>query len=206
MKNKELTKQRIINAVGEIFKTEGQKGLKIARIAAKAGVDRALIYQYFGKDIKALIEKYIVQKDYWLRFFEKISTEAGKNNHETSKDLVIDILQNQWRYFSEDIEMQHLILWELSGNSELMKSIHNTRELLSEPILEMAETNFVNTDVNFKAIAVLLLGGIYYANLHTMYNGNIMCGLDIKSPSGQNEIIRTISQLMGWAYENAEKK
>ncbi|SDT56282.1 transcriptional regulator, TetR family [Mucilaginibacter mallensis] len=203
MKNKDLTKQKIIDAVGEVFKTEGQKGLYIVRIAKEAGVDRSLIYQYFGRDIKRLIEAYIVQKDYWLKFFEKINEEVGKRNHEAGKDLIIDVLQKQWQYLSTDMEMQHLILWELSGDSELMRSIHNTRELMAEPILELADQKFKDTIVQFRPIAVLLLGGIYYANVHSIYNGSIICGMDVRSKEGQKTLLKAIQQIIEWAYEHA---
>jgi AcrR family transcriptional regulator len=204
MKDKDQTKQKIINAVGEIFKKEGHKALYIARIARQAGVDRSLIYQYFGKDVKKLIEAYIMQKDYWLKFFKKINEQVSKSNYENGKDLVIDVLLKQWQYFSSDLEMQHLILWELSGDSDLMRSIHNTRELMGESILELADQRFKDTIVKFRPIAVLLLGGIYYANIHTLYNGKIMCGFDIKALQGQIDMMKAIQQIIEWAYEHAE--
>jgi AcrR family transcriptional regulator len=200
MKNKELTKQKIINAVGEIFNVDGREGLNYARIAAKASVDRGLIYRYFGKDINKLIEAYVIQKDYWMKFVEKINSEVSKHEHHSSKDLVIDILLNHWRYFSVEKEMQQLILWELTGNSDLMRSIHNTRELTAQPIIEMAEADFKDKAIKFKPIVVLLLGGIYYANIHALHNGSMICGMDVKSEEGQADLLNTIKQIIEWAY------
>ncbi|MDB5285829.1 MAG: Regulatory protein TetR [Mucilaginibacter sp.] len=204
MKNKDESKQKIINAVGKIFRTEGQPGLYHTRIALEAGVDRSLVYQYFGRNIKKLIEEYIVQKDYWLRFFEKINEEVGKNNHETGKDLIIDILQKQWEYLSADLEMQHLILWELSGDSDLMRSIHHTREMMAEPMLELAEQRFKGTVVKITPIIVLLPSGIYYANVHAVHNGSIICGMDVRSVEAQVDLLKAIQQIIEWAYEHAE--
>ena len=48
-----------------------------------------------------------------------------------------------------------------------------------------------------------MLGGIYYANIHTLYNGNIICGMDVKSLQGQVEIMGAIKQIIEWAYEKA---
>lgn len=202
MKNKDDSKQRILNAVGEIFRTEGQAGLYYTRIAREAGVDRSLIYQYFGRNKKKLIEDYIVQKDYWLTFFEKINEEVGKSRHDTGKDLIIDVLQKQWEYLSTDTEMQHLILWELSGDSELMRSIHHTREMLAEPMLELVEQQFKNTIVKITPIIVLLLCGIYYANIHAVHNGSIICGLDVRSVEGQVDLLKAIQQIIEWAYDH----
>jgi AcrR family transcriptional regulator len=203
VKDRDETKQKIINAVGEIFRVEGQKGLYIARIARQAGVDRSLIYQYFGKDVKEIVEEYIIQKDYWMKFFDKINADVAKTSYESGKELIIDVLQKQWLYFSSDPELQHLILWELGGDSDLMRSIHNTRELMAESILELAQQRFEGTPVKFKPIAVLLLGGIYYANIHAIYNGNMMCGMDIKSTEGQADMMQAIRQVIEWAYEKA---
>ncbi|OKS88746.1 TetR/AcrR family transcriptional regulator [Mucilaginibacter polytrichastri] len=204
MKDREDTKQKIIKAVGEIFKTEGQSGLYIARIAKQAGVDRSLIYQYFGKDVKNLIEQYILQRDYWLKFFDKINGDIASTNYNSGKDLIIDVLQKQWQYFANDLEMQHLILWELSGDSDMMRSIHNTRELMAEKILSLTDLKFSGSQINFRSIAVLLLGGIYYANIHAMHNGRIICGIDVKSMEGQADIMKTIQQIIEWAYEHAD--
>ena len=124
MRDKDETIRKIISAVGELFVEEGKKGLNITRIARRSGIDRTLIYRYFGKDVKTVIEAYIVQKDYWLKFFEKINNEVVNKNHENGIDLIINVLQNQWRYFSSDKEMQQLILWELSGDSNLWLRKH----------------------------------------------------------------------------------
>jgi AcrR family transcriptional regulator len=201
MKDRDETKQRIINAVGKIFRTQGRDGLNVSRIAREAGVDRSLIYQYFGKNINDLIETYILQKDYWMRFAGKINAEVGQHTHESSKELIIDILQNQWRYFSADAEMQQLILWELSGDSDLMRSIHNTREINGQSVLELAKEHFKENNIKFEPIAVLLLGGIYYANIHTIHNGSIMCGMDIKTEEGQQDMMNAIRQIVEWAYQ-----
>lgn len=47
-KNKEQTKRRLIDAVGEIFRTSGYPGLGVNKVAKAAGVSKELIYRYFG--------------------------------------------------------------------------------------------------------------------------------------------------------------
>jgi len=84
-----------------------------------------------------------------------------------------------------------------------MRSIHNTREVMGESILKLADEKFANSAVKFRPIAVLLLGGIYYANVHALYNGSIMCGMDVKSKEGQIELLKAIQQIIEWAYQNA---
>ena len=48
MKNKEATKHRLITAVGTLLAREGFGALGINAVADEAGVDKVLIYRYFG--------------------------------------------------------------------------------------------------------------------------------------------------------------
>jgi len=205
IKNKELTKKKLVEAVGEIIKTEGFAALKSAtKVAKTAGVDRKLIGRYFG-GLNQLIEVYVVENDYWLLFTEQINELLNSNNFAGSKDLITSILQNQFTYFSSDKNMQRLILWELTASSPLMKSIHNARESMGQKLLEKTDEHFNGTNVNFRAIGALLVGGIYYTILHTIYNGSKFSDLDINSTEGQGQILNAIEQIVGWAYQEASK-
>jgi AcrR family transcriptional regulator len=205
MKDKELTKKKLINAVGEIIKTEGFNSLKSAsKIAKKAEVDRKLINRYFG-GLNQLIEAYVVENDYWLLFTERINDLLKSNNYLGSKELITSVLQNQFTYFSSDKDMQRLILYELTTNSPLMKSIHNARESMGQKILELADEHFNGSNVNFRAIGALLVGGIYYTILHTIFNGGTFSDLDITSEIGKEQMLTAIEQIVGWAYKGAEK-
>ena len=205
MKDKEQTKRKLIQAVGEIIKTEGFSNLKISRIAKKAEVDRKLVYRYFG-NVNYLIEAYVVENDYWMVFADQMKKMLDEHSYASSQELITAILQNQFQFFISQKEMQRIILWELSVNSPLMRSIHNARETMGQQFLELADGHFANGKVNFRAVAALLVGGIYYTILHTIYNGGAFTGLDIKSQKGIDEIQKAIGQIVGWAYREAEKK
>ena len=204
MRNKEQTKRKLIQAVGEIIKTEGFSNLKISKIAKKAEVNRKLVYRYFGT-LDYLIETYVVENDYWMVFSNQMKEMLRQHNYGSSQELITSILQNQFKFFMSQKEMQRLILWELSVNSPLMRSIHNARESLGQNFLELADEHFGNSKVNFKAVAALLVGGIYYTVLHTTYNGSTFTGLDINSQAGNDEILKAIGQIVGWAYQEGEK-
>lgn len=202
MKDKEKTKRKIIDAVGEVIKADGFQNLKISKVSQYANVDRKLIYRYFG-NLNHLIEAYIVENDYWMVFADKMKQMLADRQYPESENLIKEILQNQYKYFASQKEMQRLILWELSADSPLMKSIHNTRESMGEEFLEMAEPHFTGGKVNFRAIAALLVGGIYYTVLHTVYNGGTFAGIDLNTQDGKESILKAISQIVSWAYQDA---
>ena len=202
IKNKELTKRKLVIAVGEILKSEGYKGLGVNRIAKQAGVNKKLIYRYFG-GINYLIETYVIENDYWLTFSKKLIERVEQGSPSTTQTFIADVLKNQFSYFLNEKEMQRLILWEISTNSPLMKSIHNAREAAGQGLLEMTEGHFKNNNVNFRAIAALLVGCIYYIVLHMQANGGQFCDLDISTENAQKEVMRAIDQIVGWAFEKA---
>lgn len=205
MKDKEKTKQRLISAVGEVIRVHGFDALSASKVARFAEVDRKLISRYFG-GMNGLIEAYVVENDYWLSFSDHINDLLKSNIYPGSKELITSVLQNQFSYFFSEKDMQRLILWELTTNSPLMKSIHNARESMGQKLLELTDVHFKDSNVNFRAIGALLVGGIYYTILHTIYNGGTFTDLDIKSDQGQFEIQKAIEQIIGWAYSEAAKK
>ncbi|MBK0378550.1 TetR/AcrR family transcriptional regulator [Mucilaginibacter segetis] len=203
IKNKEQTKQRLIRAVGEVLKADGYSGLGVNRIAKQAGVNKKLIYRYFGS-VDYLIEAYVVENDYWLTFSKKLQEMVAEEQPESTQALIAEILKNQFKYFLNEREMQRLILWEISTNSPLMKSIHNARESSGQSMLAITDEHFSNSKINFRAIAALLVGGIYYTILHTRFNGGMFCDLDLSTELGQREILTAIEQIVGWAFDYAK--
>lgn len=203
IKNKELTKRKLIDAVGEIFRKEGHAGLGVNKVAKEAGVTKKLIYDYFERDFNNLVEAYILETDYWMAFADKVQEMIGEKSYSENQKLITDILQNQFRYFFLDKQMQKLILWEVSTDSPLMRSIHKARESMGQKLFEMTDQHFANTGVNFRAVAALLVGGIYYTILHSRFNGGIFSDIDISTESGREEMLKAIGMIVGWAYQAA---
>jgi AcrR family transcriptional regulator len=199
-KDKESTKKKLIAAVGDIFRTEGYHGLGVNKVARMAGVDKKLIYRYFG-NIDGLIEAYVVETDYWMMFFEKMRTLEVPQNGDQVRRLLTSVLQDQFAYFLKDKEMQRLILWELSVKSPLMRSIHETRELMGKQLLDMTEPYLKNKTTNFRAVAALLVGGIYYIILHTRVHGGKFTDVDLSTDMGLNEILNAIEEVVSITFD-----
>jgi AcrR family transcriptional regulator len=204
-RNKELTKRKLIDAVGEIFRKEGHTGLGVNKVARLSGVSKKMIYKHFNGSFNNLIEEYILETDYWMIFGNRVQ-ELIDNQSSSSQKLITDILQNQFRYLNLDKQMQKLILWEVSTDSELMRSIHRTREATGQKLFELTDQHFAETGVNFRAVAALLVAGIYYTILHTRFNGGLFSDIDLSTEEGRQEMLRAIEMIVGWAYRAAETK
>lgn len=205
MRNKEETKRKLIWAVGEVFRTKGFAGLKISRIARCAEVDRKNVYKYFKGGLNAIIEAYVTEHDYWMAFKDVLNEVAEENGGKNVKQLIVAILQNQFRYFYSDKDMQRLILLEITEDNKMMRSIHNAREAQGQKFLALVDPYFEGSNVDIRAIAALLVGGIYYAVLHARFNGGMISDIDINTAAGQDNILKALEQIVGWAFDGAQK-
>lgn len=206
MRSKERTKRKLIWATGEVFRTKGFAGLKISRIARLAEVDRKMVYKCFTGGLNELIEAYITEHDYWMAFKDVLNEVAAENGGDNVKPLIVAILQNQFRYFYSNKDMQRLILLEITEDNRMMHSIHNAREAQGQRYLELADPHFEGTSVDIRAITALLVSGIYYAVLHARFNGGMISDIDINTAIGQDNILKALEQIVGWAFEEAQKE
>jgi len=200
IKDRSLTERKLIAAVGAILKEDGYRGLGLNHIAKTAGVNKNLIYRYFG-DVDALVETYIREKDYWLadnKEFQEVFSPDAKMEQIIS--TISGLLQNQLGYFYNSEEMQHIILSEISHDSKILKRLSSVRETMAEPFFELTEKYFENSGVNFRALSAIMTSGIYYLVLQSKKNEAVNCGINIRTEQGREVISKTIRQMIEWAF------
>ena len=204
-RNKENTKQKLINAVGKVIQEKGYSGLKIAKIAAAAQVDKKLIYAYFG-GVSNLIETYIKRKDYWSTMFGDHVELFLKDNPTLGKEQVIEILGSLFEQFYDSRELQKLILWEISECTPTLRELANKREVIGHELFKLTDADFTGTDIDLRAIIALQIAGIYYLTLHAKTNGRTFCEIDINDKCGKERIQKAIQYLINQCYKEAQIK
>jgi len=203
IRDKERTKLKLLNAVGEIIRQEGYKGLGVNKIAHVAGVNKKLIYRYFDS-VDNLIEQYVRRKDYWVSFVDKLEiAESSKEDY--GRGALSDLLGKQLDFFFIEEELQQILLWEISEKSTLMREIAETRERFGSELFTFSDALFKDTPVDLRSLAALQVAGIYYLVLHAKNNGSTFCEIDINTEEGRNRIKKAIEQITNWAFEEAKK-
>jgi AcrR family transcriptional regulator len=199
----DATRKQLLKAVGELLTEYGYTKLKVNEIARWTGRDKKLIRHYFT-NLSGLQRAYITSRDYWAPFFERFYLD-GQATDEQVMQMFTELMQENFKYFWGDAEMQKIILWQISEVNPLMRSISEAREAKGDQLLRLADRHFAGTDVNFRAVVNLLLGGIYYAVLHAKTNQSSVCGIDINVERDWLTLHRTITQVIGWAWEGANR-
>jgi AcrR family transcriptional regulator len=201
-KNRDETMQRLITAVGEILKEKGYTELGVNKIALQAKVSKELIYRYFGS-LNNLLKAYISGRDYWQPLLKDLN-DGSLDKPDTLK-LFTELLQNNFRFFFEEKEMQRFILWQISEYNTVLRSISEDRESEGAKLLALTNSHFKDSGINFRAVMALLLGGIYYVVLHAEHNKSTVAGIDANLEKDREDLLKTIGQILGWAWDAAAK-
>lgn len=203
IRDPDQTRKRLIEAVGEILEETGYTGLKVNAIARHLGRDKNLVRYYFDS-LANLKKAYILEKDYWPPFFERFQLDKPPDR-ENVKTLFTELMQENYLFFKDNREMQRIIHWQISESNQLLRAISDSREENGDRLLALTDEYFKGTDINFRDVIALLLGGIYYIVLHAGTNGSRVSGIDINNEAESESLWKTIGQVIEWAFQAAGK-
>lgn len=170
-RNRKQTRAGILNAVGRVLAQSGFKELGINSIAREAGVDKVLIYRYFG-GLPELLKAFAEETDFWPDLPELMreasESPAQMTANERAKLLVVAF----GRALRRRPLTQEIMRWELLERNELTETLARYREEQSAKLFQDFE-NPENIDV--RALASLLAAGQTYLILRSktvdVYNG-----------------------------------
>ncbi|WP_121966517.1 TetR/AcrR family transcriptional regulator [Myroides sp. N17-2] len=198
-RNKEKSKEEILKAVGTILKEKGYVGLKVNDIAATAGLDKKLIYNYFG-GVDQLLDEYINSQYFWNNVDpENLLSEATKDG---GKEIGKALLAEQFDFVQQNKEFQKLLIWQLSEERDSLKNIVNKQEEVGELLFQnVSDKFFGDKATDYRALMAILVSGAYYLNLYTEHNGRYFCGIDLKSEQGRQQIKDAMNMMVDKMYE-----
>jgi len=205
LKNKERTKLKLIDAVGQIIREEGYAGLKLQKIVDTAGVDRKLLYDYFGT-IDNLVETYVRQKDYYMAFADTAEKLVKDHAGSDGRIMVQKILLDQLDVFSVDQDLQQILIWRLSEDNPILSDINEQREKIGSIFFNFLDNHFEGTSVDIRARLALIVAGIYFLVLYEKKTQDLFCEIDLHTPDGMERIRKAISSMTEEAFEIAERQ
>src|SRR5690606_7129068 len=200
IRDKERTKDKMVQAVGKVLLKKGYTGLNASAVAKEAGVDKSLVWTYFG-NLKKLVEEYISQRGFW-EFKAKDSIEnltvvpKEVNEHDMAALLLF-----QFQALLEDEILQRIMLWGISEKKDFLRNLSDEREIIGEAIFKNIDPQFKDSNIDIRGILAILVAGIYYLVLHGKINGSLFCGINLNTVNGEKRIKESISQIISMAYK-----
>jgi AcrR family transcriptional regulator len=154
------TERRIVSAVGQVLSEQGFGKLGINAIAAAAGVDKVLIYRYFG-GLPQLLAEYAKGGDFWPTMDELIGDDPQAT-------LALPPAQRYALFMSRFIDglrarplTLEILAAETIERNELTAVLEDAREKWGAAATESFRLSH-EPPVNVGALSVLLTAGIQY--------------------------------------------
>jgi len=200
LRDKEVTRRRIIAAVGTILAKHGFDELGINAVAREAGVDKVLIYRYFG-GFEQLLKAFGEESSAW----SLLPPLAWKSTESTAGNplavLISVLLRNQLNDLRRRPLAQEIIRWELFHNNALTDQLALAREKQGKEFLTRLPFDPErNPEIDLGAIYALLHAGL----THLVISARKMDyyqGIDLKSARGWRRVEKAIDALID-AFSN----
>lgn len=199
-RNREATRRLLIKAVGELLAEKGFTGLGVNAVARQAGVDKVLIYRYFG-GLQGLIKAFGQEGDFWPSIEELAGGDIELFRHQPLEEKLVALGHNFLRGIRERPLTQEVMAWEMVERNELTEELEIIRETR---MLRFAEL-FLSTEgakADLLAVTAIVGAGISYlvcrARRVRWYNG-----IDLNDDDGWQRIETAVQQIVKGVMEIA---
>jgi len=195
MGDRQETKNRILNAVGDILSNEGFPGIGVNKVARKAGVDKVLIYRYFG-DMPGLLREFASRGDYWPSMGDVLARADQSKFSADAADLSVALLTGYIRELRNSPAACELLLGELLERNELAEASATSRQQQGMELIQALQGASPEArKVDLPAIGALLSAGLTFLMLRSR-NSEAYLGIDIATEEGWERIERGMETLI----------
>jgi AcrR family transcriptional regulator len=193
------TRKRILKAVGRLLARSGFRGVGVNSVAREAGVDKVLIYRYFG-GLPNLLKAYAEGGDFWPSANELLTAVRDRET-KTQAELAASLLIEFGRALRRRPITQEIMRWEMLEKNQLTNALAHYREEQGMKLLSLFR-NVGNAEM--QAIAALLGAGQTYLLLKAKTT-DVYNGLELKKDNGWKRVEEAIRLLVGLAFTRTDE-
>ena len=171
-RNSEETRRRILKAATEVFAERGFDGARVDRIAAKARINKQLLYHHFGN--KDELFTAVLESEYKsIRTAEAALDLDGLR----AGEAILALVEFTWRYYLAHPDFIRLLNSENQLEARHLKASARTREINAGHIARMKKLlargrreGSVRGDLDAMQlnVSIAALGFFYLMNRHTL--------------------------------------
>jgi len=196
-RDSENTQNMIIEALGRILTERGFTGVGINAVAREAGVDKVLIYRYFGS-MEGLLEAFRDRKELCPRVVDVLDEFPEGTPLST---LVTRLLLKSGKAFRESSLAQELARWELTEKNPLTVAFSRNME---QSELKSLKERGIHPDPETVTAVVLLLSGLHYLTLRQSVKNPIM-DMDLTDPEAVRRLEKVLKDIVQRYFADREE-
>jgi AcrR family transcriptional regulator len=192
-RDRSATEERILAAVGAVLARDGFGQLGVNAIAREAGVDKVLIYRYFG-GLPELLRTWGSSGRFWPR----VSDLLGDDPAALLALPAAERLARFWSHFIAELRRRPLTLEilaaEVSERNELTAILEAEREAWGDEAARVLGGDEMARAPHLAAITVVVVAGLQYLMLRGR-RLRVFGGFDLQSDAGWQAIDAALGEL-----------
>lgn len=189
----------VFDAVRQLASEKGLAQITFTDIMQRAGIQMSVLLKNY-KSIDRVLDKYAYISDYWLHdlFDEEHPTDKA------GEDILKSTLKSLAVYLYDNIDMQHLLVWELEADNPTTRRIARSREKHYRTAIDELKHLFEGTGIPADIIAGLLTAGTYYLILHR--RRSTFWGVDYQRMENRERLYAALDYLCGLVFNALEER
>ena len=198
-RDRSATSKRLVEAVETLLAREGFRGLGINALAREAGVDKVLIYRYFG-GLSQLIAAYAEEGDLWWIPAEIIGPDLPPPEDDTLSGWLTLVLQRHMAALKRRPLTVEILAWGLVERNALTEALNRVQERRGQEVLAHIFERFPPADWHRAVAWMALLGAATdFLVLRAQTAGYFL--VDSGSERGWHYIENAVSDLVHAAFD-----
>jgi AcrR family transcriptional regulator len=188
-RDRERTKNIILQAVGEVIKLHGPEKVGVNLIARTAGVNKVLIYRYFDS-VDGLMEQYMMLAEYNYKNCIKYIDNIPKPPIEEPGKVLTNLMYTFLTDLRENKANRDLLRWEIGTRKSVVSKVCD--QLALRILGKIGNLPYYN---DTSALVTFLTAGIYYCVISSDKHEK-MLDIDLQSDDGWKRIEKVIERIV----------
>jgi AcrR family transcriptional regulator len=184
-----------LEAVGRLLVRSGFREVGVNAVAREAGVDKVLIYRYFG-GLSELLTSFAEETGFWPDLPELMGEATEHLSQMTEAERAKLLLLAFGRALRRRPDTQEILRWELLERNELTGALAEYREEQSASFFRGFDAS---REIDIRAIGSLLAAGETYLALRAR-NCEVYNGINLNSEEGWARIEAAVGFLVDAAF------
>ena len=197
-RDREATRGRLIQAVGSLLSKDGFTAVGVNAVAREAGVDKVLIYRYFG-GLPELIAAFGREGDFWPTIDELAGKDIEAFAQLSLDEKMSQLAKNFIRAIHRRPLTQEIMAWEMIERNELTVELETIRETMILRFIEMFFPE-INQQIDIQAITAILGAAISYLATRSRHI-RWYSGVDLQSGDGWRRLEDAIAVIIRGVIE-----
>lgn len=193
IRNKDVTKRKLVKAVGKVIASVGFQQLGVNMVAREAGVDKKLIYRYYH-GLPGLVGEYAQTLDFWPSAEELVGADRDLVREMEPHKLMSMFFKRYLQAILSRPYTLEILAWEAIERNELTKTLEEVRVKTALEFFELMEQE-PPEDVDLTALVLFMAGAINFLAVRSR-NHRTLGGVDLQTEEGWERIENTIDQLL----------